>query len=160
MLRNLLECRTSPTFFCPPMNPHTSPLRNSFLSPAVSVISPLLSQAPHSLKQNPTSVSFLFLFLVPFHSSPDRSYCRFPFSSCMLSTLDSAATAQLCRSTVFHPNSSCFTSLPILSPLIGQPFSLVTISLLGDSDSPYFTWSVCCPCIVYKTASFVSPLLS
>ena len=34
--------------------------------------------------------------------------------------------------------------------LIGQLLSLVTSSLLGDSVFPYFTWSVCCLCIVYN----------
>ena len=76
-----------------------------------------------------------------------------PFLSHMLSLLDFTATAQLCYSTIlmFH---YCSTSLSCF--LIGQLLFLVTISLLDDSVSSYITWSMCCPCIVYKPPSPVS----
>ena len=90
------------------------PSRTSFRLLTISMTSPLLFLMPCSLRWNSVLVFFLLLFLVLFHSFPDRSYHRIPFLSCMLSTLDSVAAVQLCCSTAFCLCSSCFTSFAYL----------------------------------------------
>ena len=96
-----------------------SPLRNSFLLLLEHGIFPLTFLTPHSLRWNTASISNPppVDWMNGFHS--------IPFLSCMLSLLDSAATAQLHCSTVpmFQYHSTFLSWF-----LIGQ--LSVTISLI------------------------------
>ena len=68
LLRNLSVPRTSPTSSCHLTDLHMFPSRSSSLPPAVSMISPLSSPTPHSLRWNSILVSFSSFLL--FHSAP------------------------------------------------------------------------------------------
>ena len=63
LLRNSSDSMISPTFSSLPMNLHTFPLQSSSHHQTSSITFPLSSQTPCSLRQNPTSVSFLSCFL-------------------------------------------------------------------------------------------------
>ena len=135
-----------PYIFLSPTNLHTFPLQSSSHHQTGFVTFPHLPPTPHSLRQNTVSVSFFFLL--------------FPFCPILALYVFSFRFHSYCAIALQHCSNIPFLFLPILSLLIGQHFSLVTISLSDDSVFPYSTWSVCCPCTVYKPASFVSPLLS
>ena len=141
MLQNLCPSTIFPTFFFSPMNHHTFLFKTSLSFWIGFVTFPPSSQMPHSLRQNS----------VPISNPPSVDQTNsFHFVSLYLyifSLLDSTTAMQLCCSTVLM-SWYYFTLLSHF--LIGQLLSLVAIFLLGDSVSLYITWSVHCPCIIYK----------
>ena len=139
-----------PIFSSPLMIHHTSPSKTSSLLLTGSSTFFLLFQTPHFLRWN-TDLSTLpcFTSFILIHSTPPLvlQSAGFHLLSHMLFTLDSTTTAQLHYSTIL---TFWYCSTLFLPILIGQPIFLVTISLIEWLVFHYFTWSMCCPCIVYK----------
>ena len=133
MLWNSSAFTTSPTFSFLPTLSRISPLTNSSLHRTDTRTFPDLSLTPRSLRQNPIPVMdalLCFTFLVSdlSRSSTSPSVRWFPFSSRMLSSLDStAAPHSLCRTG----SSLCFSFLLSLLQ------SLVNTLLYDSSLSLY-----------------------
>ena len=161
VLWNLLEPRTFPTSSCSLKTPHTSPLRNSSCLPTTSMTSPLLPQTPHSLRQNSALVSFSFFLL--FSSIPLLPQQILLWVSILISYAFHLRFCSYCATVLQHGSlSQCsyFTSFGYLVSAHWTAISPQSLSLSWVTLFPLSAQSMHCPCIVYKTASFVSPLLS
>ena len=138
MLWNLSAFMIFPTFSSLLRSPCMFPLWTSSHHWTGFTTFPLSSLMPHSLRWNTILVSFFSCFI----SNPPPvdwtdGFHSVPFCSILVLYAFHFRFCSYCATVLQHHSSTPFLLSPILSLLIGQPFSLVTISLLGDSVFPF-----------------------
>ena len=149
LLRNSSTFTISPTFSSLLTLNHISPLTNSSPHRTDTRTFPDSSPMPRSLKRNPVPIidmllCFTFLVSDPSRSSTSPLVRWFPFSSRMLSTLDSAAAPHSLCSTNSSPRFSFHLSLlrPLVNTLLYDfsvsPFDILFLFLL-DPCTPLYS---------------------